>query len=164
MRATPMNLVRAFLLATGIAVTAHAAPEFTETRGWLHLNGYTHHFDAPDANDDLYGAGFTWYTRRHGTFATAWEGDVFQDSARKLCAYAGHSWTLPLRFANVGVTGALMYHRNFAKQTRACILPVALPFLETGGERCKLRIYYVPPVRSPHDHQISFQLLVPFWR
>lgn len=143
---------------------AHAEREFTNTRVWLHLNGYTHHFDAPGANDDLYGAGFSWYARRYGRVVTAWEGDLFQDSGKRLCAYAGHSWSLPLHYGSVGVTGALMYHRNFASQTRTCILPVAFPFLETKGARFKLRVYYIPPVRSPHDQQVSLQLLLPFWR
>ena len=60
--------------------------------------------------------------------------------------------------------GAIMYHRNFIKQDRACILPAALPFWETSGENLRLRVYYIPPVRSRHDHQVSFQLLLPFWR
>ncbi len=159
-----MKCARTFLLCVGLVAALRASPELTESRGWLHLNGYTHHFDAPGANDDLYGAGFTWYTRRYGPLATAWEADVFEDSGKKLCGYVGHSWTLPLQFGSVGVTGALMYHRNFVKQTPTRVLPVALPFLETRGERVKLRVYYIPPVRSRHDQQISFQLLVPFWR
>lgn len=159
-----MKLPRIALLFLGCVALAQAAPELTQTRGWLHLNGYTVHFDAPDANDQLWGAGFTWYTRRYGTTAFAWEGDVFQDSARKLCAYGGASWTFATRFGHPGLTAALMYHRNFAKQNHACVLPVALPFWEIGGERAKLRVYYIPPVRSRHDQQISFQLLVPFWR
>jgi hypothetical protein len=69
-----------------------------------------------------------------------------------------------MQYGSVGVTAALMYHRNFAKQTRACILPVALPYWESRGQSYKLRVYYVPPVRSRHDHQVSFQLLVPIWR
>jgi hypothetical protein len=158
-----MKLIPAAFLLTCAVTIARAAPEFSQTRGWLHLNGYTHHFDAPGANDQLWGAGFTWYTRTYGAMVTAWEADVFQDSGRKLCAYAGGSLTTPTRWGNFGVTGALMYHRNFAKQTPMKILPVALPFWETRGERLKLRIYYIPPVRSRTDQQISFQLLVPFW-
>jgi hypothetical protein len=162
-----MNFFRLALCFLSCLACAPAAPELTQTRGWLHLNGYTLHFDAPDANDQLWGAGFTWYKRRYGTTALAWEGDVFQDSARKLCAYAGASWTFntfATRFGRPGLTAALMYHRNFARQNRACVLPVALPFWETGGERVKLRVYYIPPLRSRHDQQISLQLLVPFWR
>src|SRR3954464_10992551 len=101
-------LAALFLAACSPLCAANA--EFTQTRGWLHVNGYTHHFDAPGANDQLWGAGFTWYTRTYGPMATAWEADVFQDSGRKLCAYAGGSLTTPTRWGNFGVTGALMYH------------------------------------------------------
>src|SRR5262245_16473477 len=103
-----MNLPRLALVLLGCVTLGRAAPEFTQTRGWLHLNGYSHHFDAPDANDQLWGAGFTWYARRYGTTALAWEGDVFQDSGRKLCAYAGTSWTFSTRFGHPGLTAALM--------------------------------------------------------
>jgi hypothetical protein len=159
-----MRLLPLALFCAACLSCARAAPEFTQTRGWLHLNGYTHHFAAPDANDQLWGAGGTWYVRRYGPAAVAWEADVFQDSGRKLCAYVGQSWTFPTRLGHFGVTGGLMYHRNFAKQTRACILPIALPFWETGGERAKLRVYYIPPVRSRKDQQISFQLMLPVWQ
>ncbi len=151
-----------FLMLGQIAV---AAPEFTQTRGWAHLNGYSHHFDAPDANNALFGAGFSWYVKRYGRTVQAWEGDVFLDSGRKVSGYFGRSLILPLgRFGGAGVTGALMYHRNFAKYNRANLMPVALPFFETGGEAMKLRIYYVPPVRSASDHQVAFQIMLPVWR
>jgi hypothetical protein len=143
------------------AASSHATPEISETRGWLHLDGYTHHFDAPGANDRLFGLGFTWYVRRFSIPIVAWEGDVFEDSACKPSGYFGQSWAFPSRLGNFGVTGALMYHRNFVSQTRWRVLPVALPFWETHGSRMKLRVYYIPPVRSRHDHQVSVQLLLP---
>jgi hypothetical protein len=146
------------------ATFVHAAPEISEAPGWLHVNGYTHHFDAPGANDRLFGLGFTWYVRRFSTPVVAWEGDVFQDSACKLSGYLGQSWAFPTTFGNFGATGALMYHRNFVTQTRWRVLPVVLPFWETHGSRMKLRVYYIPPVRSRHDHQVTVQVLLPFSR
>lgn len=129
---------------------------------FLHLNGYTQHFSAPGANNLLYGLGATWGIRRAGRMRLAWEADAFRDSGRKLSLYAGHSWTLPLPFAEVGVTGALMYHRNFFSQNRWGVLPVALPFVEAPLSRAAtVRLYYIPPVRSKCDHQVSLQLLVP---
>lgn len=146
-----------------IAKCASADPE--QWRGFLHVNGYTYHFAAPDANDKLFGVGFTWYTGSWGRFQTAWEADVYRDSAFELSGYVGHSWTVPFRIASVGATGALMYHRNFAKQNRYRVLPVALPFVETTLFRgVKLRAYYIPPVRSRSDEQIAVQLLIPFVR
>ena len=134
-------------------------------RGYVHANGYTHHFAAPDANDELFGTGVTWYTRKWGRVQTAWEADVFRDSACELCGYAGYSATLPFRFASIGATGAIMYHRNFVAQNPYRILPVALPFAETTIFRgAKLRAYYVPPVRSRRDEQIALQILIPFKR
>jgi hypothetical protein len=133
-------------------------------RGWLHLNGYTHHFTASDCNDRLFGLGGTWYTRSRGRMLTAFEADVFQDSARKPSAYVGHSWTAPFRFGSVGVTGALMYHRNFKTQNNWRLLPVALPFAETRLGGVKVRAYYVPPLRNASDHQIALQLMVPLAR
>ena len=141
-----------------------SAAEFSDARGWLHVNGYSWHFAANDANDRLLGAGATYYTGRLGAWHTGWEADVFQDSGRKLSAYAGRSWTRPTTYFSLGLTAAVMYHRNFAAQNSLRLLPVAFPFLETRGTRLKARLYYVPPVRSPSDHQVALQLLVPLFR
>lgn len=144
---------------------ALAALNDDATRGWLHLNGYSHHFDAPDANDQLFGVGLTWYVKKFGRPVQAWELDVFRDSGRKLSGYVGRSWSLPLgRHALVGVTGALMYHRNFARYNNASIMPVGLPFLEVGNRAVRARAYYVPPLRKASDHQIALQVMLPLWR
>jgi hypothetical protein len=152
------------LIFFAAATTLFAAPEFTDHRGWLHLNGYTHHFAASDANDQLFGLGFTHYRRSYGRVLPAWEFDAFQDSGRKLSAYFGHSWTFPFRHFSVGVTGAIMYHRNFKSQNKLGTLPVAFPFIETRGSRIKARLYYVAPVRNASDQQIALQLMFPLWR
>ena len=154
---------RLFLLLI-IACSELPAAEFTRTRGWLHANGYSRHFSADDANDRLLGLGFTYYTGRRGTWHTAWEGDVFRDSGRKVAGYVGYAWTRPTNWVSFGVTAALMHHRNFAAHNSLRILPVALPFLETRGERIKARIYYIPPIRRPSDHQVAVQLLLPLLR
>ena len=70
---------------------------FTRYRNWLHVDGYSHHFDAPGANPALLGFGITRYDRRQGRVVRAWEADVFQDSGRKLSAYVGLSWTVPVK-------------------------------------------------------------------
>jgi hypothetical protein len=146
-------------------IVSGRAAEAERSRGYIHLNGYTHHFAAPGTNATIFGTGVTWYTRSWTRLQTAWEADVYQDSAYKLSGYAGHSWTVPLRFGSVGATGALMYHRNFAKQSPLRILPVALPFVETTVFRgAKIRAYYIPPVRNRCDEQIAFQLMIPFRR
>jgi len=136
-----------------------AQSEFTAHRGWVHLNGYSHHFAAADANDQLLGLGYTHYRQRYGRVIRAWELDVFQDSARKFSGYVGHSWTVPFKHFSAGVTGAVMYHRNFAAQNKLKTLPVAFPFLETRGTRLKARLYYVAPVRRASDQQIALQLM-----
>lgn len=146
--------------ASCIGSSAAESP-FEWPAAFLHLNGYTQHFAAPGANNRLYGLGATWHIRRAGRLRTAWETDAFRDSGRKLSMYAGHSWTLPLAVGNVGVTGALMYHRNFRAQNRWGVLPVALPFAEAALSRGVLRVYYIPPVRNRCDHQVSLQFLVP---
>jgi hypothetical protein len=142
-----------------------ASVESERWRGFVHVNGYTYHFAAPNANAKLFGTGVTWYTRTWGRFQTAWEADVFQDSACKISGYAGHSWTMPFRLGSVGATGALMYHRNFSKLNTCRVLPVALPFVETTVFRqAKVRAYYIPAVRKRQDEQIAVQILVPFAR
>jgi hypothetical protein len=144
---------------------ARAAPELERWRGYLHLDGYTYHFAAPGTNDKLFGAGVTWYTQKWARFQTAWEADLFQDSAYKLSGYAGRSFTFPMRLGGLGATGAVMYHRNFATQNRYRVLPVVLPFAETTIFRqAKIRAYYIPPVRNRCDEQIAVQLLIPFAR
>jgi hypothetical protein len=149
------------LVFAATACSAVAQSEFSEYRGWLHVNGYSHHFAAKDANDNLLGLGFTQYRRRYGRVIPAWEFDAFQDSGKRLSTYVGHSWTVPFKRASVGVTGALMYHRNFAAQNRLSVLPVAFPFVETRGTRVKARVYYVPPVRRASDQQLAVQLMCP---
>jgi hypothetical protein len=157
---SPLLFAAALLVAPG----ARANNEFTVSRNWVHLNGYSYHINATDTNDRLFGIGLTRYRRMHGRIVPAWEADLFQDSARKLSAYAGHSWTIPTRHLSFGATGAIMYHRNFASQNDARLLPVAFPFIETRGSRWKARVYYVVPLRNASDQQIAFQLMLPFSR
>ena len=142
------------ILCSGADVTPQA---------WVHIDGYTYHMVARDCNNLLLGSGLTWYTRDDEKLRTAWEADAFADSARKLAAYAGYSVGLPLRAITIGMTGAIMYHRNFAAENRLRTLPVAFPFLEFEC-RFKVRIYYVPPVRRASDEQVAVQLLVPIGR
>ena len=160
-------MFRPLLFSLSLCVLGTAtswSAEETRAQAWLHLNGYSHHFDAPDANDHLLGVGATWYVKRWGKIARAWEADVFRDSGKKLSGYVGHSWTYRMRLANVGITGALMYHRNFAKHNNLRLLPVALPYVELPLRKLSVRAYYVPPVRSASDNQIALQVLVPFLR
>jgi hypothetical protein len=158
-----MHRIFLTLLLLG-GVMNRAVAEEVRARGLLHLNGYTHHFDAPDANDNLFGLGATWYVKRWGRVARAWETDLFQDSGSKLSGYVGHSWTYRRAYVNVGVTGALMYHRNFEKQNAWRVLPVGLPYAELPLRHFSMRAYYIPPVRNHCDHQIALQVLVPFSR
>jgi len=162
--AVPRALMLGVLLASGVSLRAAGSPEFTYHRGWLHVSGYSHHFEAPDTNSKIFGGGFTWYSARSGNLITSWTADVYQDSARKLSAQVGRSWTLPLRWGSLGTTVAAMYHRNFKAHNPLSVMPVLLPFVETRGYRYKLRIYYVPPVRRRSDHQVALQLLTPVWR
>lgn len=145
-------------------MSASAQPEFTDRHGWLHLNGYAHHFAVNDANDHLLGLGYTQYRRTYGRVIPAWEVDAFQDSGKKFAAYVGHSWTVPFRYFSAGLTGAIMYHHNFAAHNRLKTMPVAFPYLETRGTRLKARLYYVPPVRRASDEQVALQVMLPFGR
>jgi hypothetical protein len=151
-------------VALANAVCGAGMPELAASHTMLHLNGYTHHFHAPGANDNLFGLGFTQYDRRAGRVTMAWEADIFLDSGNQLSGYAGRSWTMPLRFGKIGVTAAIMYHRNFLKQNNAGILPVGLPYWETPGSGARLRFYYIPAMRNASDHQIAIQLLTPLRR
>lgn len=148
-----------FLIGLAFATRLGAQAEFTRHHGWIHLNGYSHHFAADDANDQLLGLGYTHYRRRYGPVIPAWEFDVFQDSGKKLSTYVGHSWTVPFKHLSAGVTAAVMYHRNFAAHNRLSTAPVAFPFLESRSERLKVRVYYIPPVRRASDQQIAVQIL-----
>src|SRR5262245_29264531 len=105
-----------FWLVSLLPVLLRGQEVFTEQPLWVHLNGYAHHLSAKDANDNLFGLGLTYYTRRSGRILTAWEGDAFQDSGKQLAAYAGYSWTVPTRIISFGLTAAVMYHRNFKAQ------------------------------------------------
>jgi hypothetical protein len=154
----PLLLILSF---SALELAGQGRPEAAR---WLHLNGYTHHFSAsPEANDNLFGLGLTWGERRSGRLAAAWETDIFRDSGRRLSGYVGQSLVYRFNRVSVGATGALMYHRNFLKYNRWGVFPVGLPFVETRGDALKLRFYYVPPVRSPSDHQVAVQLLAA-WR
>lgn len=155
----PMRRLLFFLIACAVAAHLHAESEFAAHRGWLHLNGYSHHFAVDDANDRLLGIGYTHYRRLYGRVLPAWEFDAFQDSAKKFSGYVGHSWTLPLRALSCGVTGAIMYHRNFAAQNQLKTLPVAFPFVESRGTGLKVRAYYIPPLRRASDAQLAVQVV-----
>lgn len=158
-----MPRLLALLFSLLVVACACRAADVIEPRGWLHLNGYSYHLIAKDCNSFLYGTGLTWYTRYTDSLHTAWEADVFADSARKPAAYVGYSVGLPLRWLTVGATGAIMYHRNFVAEDRFRILPVAVPFVEFGTRKVKLRVYYVPPVRRASDEQVCIQVLLPLW-
>jgi len=86
-------LMLGVLLAINGSLRASGDPEFTYHRGWLHLNGYTHHFEVHDANAKLLGGGFTWYSTKSGIVIASWTADVYQDSARKLSGL----WVVPGR-------------------------------------------------------------------
>jgi hypothetical protein len=147
-----------------VLAPASAQGEGPRPPRWLHLNGYSHHFVAKDANAQLFGVGGTWYRKSGGKILRAWEADVFRDSGGKLSGHLGHSWTYTMRFVNLGATGSVMYHRNFASQNRWSILPVVLPYAEFPLRGSSLRLYYIPPVRDPDDHQLAVQLLIPIGR
>lgn len=87
--------------------------EFTEARGWFHINGYSHHFAAEDCNDQLLGFGFTHYRRRYGPMIQPGTSMPSRTLPCELSAYAGHSWTVPTKHLSFGVTDALMCHRSF---------------------------------------------------
>lgn len=157
------RLLSLLVLVVSFALPVRAAGP-APARLWLHLNGYTYHFVAQDCNSWLLGSGLTWYTHDSDRLRTAWEADAFEDSARKLAAYAGYSVVLPFRWVGFGATGAIMYHRNFVAEDRLRILPVVIPFLEFGQSKWKLRVYYVPGVRRRTDEQVSVQLLIPLWK
>ena len=149
----------------GLAASVVAAKAADEPAAWLHLNGYSLHFHAPDANPYLLGAGLSVPAKPWGGFQASWVADAFQDSGRKFSAYAGQAVTLPLgRGFDAGLTGALMYHHNFARHNRLSLLPVVLPFVDYRVGSWKLRTYYVPPVRSVSDHQVAAQLMIPLGR
>lgn len=159
----PRSILR--LLWLGLIVSRSFGQQAeTPARGWIHVNGYTYHMVAHDANSELYGIGLTWYTHVTERYQTAWEADVFSDSAKKPSMYVGYSLAAPFKYIALGATGAIMYHRNFEKENSLRILPVVLPFAEIGKNHVRVRIYYVPPVRRRTDEQIAIQLLLPIWK
>ncbi|MEO5958861.1 MAG: hypothetical protein ABIZ49_03105, partial [Opitutaceae bacterium] len=60
------------LLAPPTSAHAQEEKERIRAQGWLHLNGYSHHFAAPDANARLLGTGVTWYRTNWGPVLRAW--------------------------------------------------------------------------------------------
>lgn len=158
----PFRLVALAVLACVLTVRPAAAEEEEPTL-WLHLNGHTTHFSGTARNDNLFGAGLTWVTTQEGRRRAAWELDAFEDSSCHLAAYVGRSWRYQLDGCEVGLLGALMYHRNFERQTRLKVLPILLPMVEFGS-RIRVRAYYIPPFRDRRDEQIALQLLVPLGR
>lgn len=143
--------------------TAAAGGDDAEPAFWLHLNGHTTHFSGTARNENLFGLGASWITTHEGRRRAAWEADAFEDSSCHLAAYVGRSWRYRLDGCEVGLLGALMYHRNFARQTRLRTLPILLPFVEFGSV-VRVRACYVPRLRDRRDEQITLQLPVPLGR
>ena len=146
----------------GLTLTAGLAGAAETPKAWLHLSGYSVHFHAPDANPYLLGLGLSLPAKPWGAWRTTWVLNAFEDSDRKLSVFVGRALTLRCGSrVDLGVTAALMYHRNFARQNQLRLLPVALPFVDCDLGRWTLRTYYVPPLRSPTDHQVAVQLMIP---
>lgn len=130
---------------------------------FLHLNGYAVHFNGnEDENNFLIGTGFTYNWRHFQKFdiLASIEVDVFKDSNEKISALAGISFVKNLGLASVGLNAHIMYKDSFIDDAGTPILPLVLPFVELGQGSIRLRMFYIPPIRTANDHQVDFQLLI----
>lgn len=173
-----------FLLVSGSALSAQTIPSptseaisnFTTSLGlppvqktYLHLNGLTIHFDkrpepGKTVNDYLIGLGGSIEFETSGTFIYGVTFDVFNDSNKEIAAVIGPSaeWPLHERF-RIGASLFLFYKESFQRDNGFPLLVTPLPFADIRlFERAHLRTYYIPPVRKPTDHQLTFQLRIPF--
>lgn len=138
-------------------------------RRWhLHLNGYSIHLHKPSAsgkrpNDLLLGLGGAMEIETDGPWIWEIAADAFVDSRDELSAVLGPAFHYPVNdHFSAGGAVFLMYKQAFQDDYGFPILPVPLPFAEIGNEKVRLRTYYVPPVRRPGDHQVVFQVRIPF--
>ena len=136
---------------------------------FVHLNGLTIHFDkrpepGQTVNDYLIGLGGSIQFETSGRFIYGATIDVFNDSNREIAVVVGPSAEIPLhdRF-HLGASLFLFYKESFQRDNGFPFLVTPLPFADLRLlERLHLRTYYIPPVRKPTDHQLSFQLRLAF--
>ena len=137
-----------------------------DPRWVLHANGYTIHFNkkpkpGEEVNDFLYGLGFHYEWARGPRHTWAAEFDAFNDSHNELSLLGGASGRYDLGPVEIGATGMLMYKSTFSDDEGTPVLPLLIPFVQKEFNSWGIRMYYVPPVRKPTDHQITFQLHIP---
>ena len=127
------------------------------------------HFDASSSvNDKLWGFGVMWDIKRldFADLILAFEADVYRDSQRRLAFAIGGSVRKEIGPISLGLAPNLMFKENLHEQSpvnKLPFLPVVLPFVQVDYfSRARLRMYYIPPIRSPSDHLVAFQMLFGF--
>jgi len=148
-------------------ITDYASPIRTT---YLHINGLSYHFDAsPTSNDYLYGVGFhyDWFYTQDTKFSflnrimIALEADIFNDSQRHWAFAAGFSFTRALQKSenfsfDFGITTGLIHKKNLRRDSDLPVYPLALPFIQIGTQKIKVRTTWIPPVRHGGDNQLFF--------
>ena len=138
-----------------------AGPLLAREGEWLvHFDGTSHHFHRRDLNEENWGAGFTYEFNPADRWVWAAEGDYFRDSLHDPSAYVGGSYRRRFRWIDVGVIAFVMYRESAKKTLGSRVFPGALPFLEFGSRRIRLRTTYIPRVTNRDDEALTFQLVV----
>lgn len=127
---------------------------------WLHLNGGSYHFNRRDLNEENWGAGATWEFRPERRWVWAAEADVFKDSFGDPSGLAGASLRRRFRWLDCGVIAFVMYRRTAEERIGSAVFPGALPFLEAGTQRIRVRTAYIPAVTGRDDEALTLQVLV----
>lgn len=149
------------------APTRPGADARGQKQWYLHLNGYTIHFDkrpepGDTVNDYLIGLGTSVRFQTDSDWVWGIAGDLFLDSNEEISGVIGPTVEYFLHErVTIGAAGFLMYKESFDRDYGFPFLPVPLPFVDFDLKRVNLRCFYIPPVRRPTDHQISFQLRIP---
>ena len=136
-------------------------PLWAETGEWLiHADGTSHHFHRRDLNERNWGAGLTYEYNPTETYVWAAEADVFKDSLDDPSGYVGASWRRRFNYADLGVIAFVMYRESARESIGSRVFPGALPFVEFGSRRIRLRTTYIPRVTGKDDEALTFQLLL----
>jgi hypothetical protein len=151
---------RSWLVAFALAFAASARAEDRDGQWLLHLNGASHHFNRDDLNERNWGAGATYEFNPTAKYVWALDGDYFRDSFGDPSGYIGGSWRRRFRFVDIGLIGFVMYRETARERIGTRIFPGALPFIEAGGRRLRVRAAYIPAVTGRDDEALTFQLLI----
>lgn len=149
------------LLSAALLLVEGAAR--AEDGAWfLHVNGASRHLHRRDLNERNWGAGLGYEFNPSARWVWSAEGDYFKDSFDDPSGYVGAALRRRWRHVDVGVVGFVMYRQTAQETIGTHVFPGALPFVEFGSKRVRLRTVYIPPVTGQDDEAVTLQLLIGF--